>query len=90
MRATRDSNTDHSADAGEGRFQLRRVQLDLPPKAFERLVKLKVDTESGTYAEVIKNALRLYAAAIELQDQGNEFMLKQPDGAVVPILLFKS
>jgi hypothetical protein len=66
------------------------VQLDLPPKAFERLVKLKVDTESGTYAEVIKNALRLYAAAIELQDQGNEFMLKQPDGAVVPILLFKS
>ena len=73
-----------------GRLQLRRVQLDLPPKAFERLVKLKVDTESGTYAEVIKNALRLYAAAIELQEQGNEFMLKRPDGAVVPLLLFRS
>jgi len=76
-------------EAEEPKVQLRRVQLDLPPRAFERLVKLKVDTEASTYAEVIKNALRLYAAAIELQEDGNEFMLKHPDGTIASLQLFK-
>ena len=90
MRATPASSIEKATELDDRRVQLRRVQLDLPPKAFERLVKLKVDTEASTYAEVIKNALRLYAAAIELQDQGNEFMLRHPDGTVAPLLLFKS
>lgn len=69
--------------------QMRRVQLDLPPKAFERLVSLKVETEASTYAEVIRNALKLYAAVIDECDAGNEFMLKQEDGTVSPYPLFK-
>jgi hypothetical protein len=36
---------------------LRRVQLDFPPRAFERLQRLKADTEASAYAEVMKNAL---------------------------------
>jgi len=69
--------------------QLRRVQLDLPPKAFERLVSLNVETEAATYAEVIRNALKLYAAAIDEYESGNEFMLKQKDGTISPYPLLK-
>ena len=54
---------------------LRRVQLDLPPRAFERLKQLKTETEASTYAEVIKNALKLYASAVEFQREGGKFWL---------------
>lgn len=69
--------------------QVRRVQLDLPPRAFTRLVKLKTDTESRSYAEVIKNALQVYATVIEQCEEGNEFMIKKPDGTVVPYPLVR-
>jgi len=36
-----------------------RVQLDFAPGAMERLNKLKAKTEASSYAEVVKNALRL-------------------------------
>lgn len=74
----------------EEKVQLRRVQLDLPPRAFERLNVLKSETEAATYAEVIKNALKLYAAMIDLEREGNDFMMKRKDGTIVPLLLFKS
>ena len=69
---------------------MRRVQLDLPPKAYERLVQLKLDTEASTYAEVIRNALKMYAGTIELSKKGNELMLKQPDGTISPLIIFKT
>jgi hypothetical protein len=55
-------------DMSEG--DLRRVQLDFPPLAFERLQQLKSETEAASYAEVIKNALKYYAAAVEFQKNG--------------------
>ena len=67
---------------------LRRVQLDLPPKAFERLQRLKADTEASTYAEVMKNALKFYAAAIEYQKEGLKFVIQNKDGTTIPLLVF--
>lgn len=67
---------------------LRQVQLDLPPKAFERLKQLKMETEASTYAEVIKNALKLYASAIEFQKDGGKFLIQAKDGAIAPLVLF--
>ena len=37
-----------------------RVQLEMPPQAMVRLQKLKERTEAASYAEVIRNALRLF------------------------------
>ena len=68
---------------------LRRVQLDLPPRAFDRLQQLKSDTEASTYAEVIKNALKLYAATIEMEKGGKEFMIKNKDGTISPLIIFR-
>lgn len=37
-----------------------KVQIDLPKGAYDRLVSLKARTEAVSYAEVIKNALKVY------------------------------
>lgn len=65
-----------------------RVQLELPPQAMERLQQLKDKTEAASYAEVIRNALRLYEALIQEADRGAEFQVKGPDGVAVPYRIF--
>jgi len=58
-----------------------RVQLELPDKAFERLQNLRDKTEAASYAEVMKNALRLYEALIQEAEAGNTVCVKSADGA---------
>jgi len=65
-----------------------RVQLDLSPRALERLNELKEKTEAASYAEVVKNALKLYDGLIEEVERGSEFMLKDKDGNIVPFRMF--
>lgn len=79
----RQANTAESEDG-----QLKRVQLDMPPKAFERLRSLKIETEASTYAEVVKNALKLYAAIIELDHGDNKLMVQRKDGSIAPLIVF--
>jgi hypothetical protein len=64
--------------------ELKRVQIDLPKRAFERLVNLKISTESSSYADVLRNALSIYAAIVSIMDGGGTIMVKQQDGSVVP------
>jgi hypothetical protein len=65
-----------------------RVQLEMPPQAMERLQRLKERTEAASYAEVIRNALRLFEALIAEHEKGAEFALKQPTGDFVAYKLF--
>ena len=65
-----------------------RVQLELPPQAMERLQQLKEKIEAASYAEVIRNALRLYEALIQEAERGAEFQVKEPDGTSVPYRIF--
>lgn len=65
-----------------------RVQLEMPPQAMERLQRLKERTEAASYAEVIRNALRLFEALISEHEKGAEFALKQPNGDLVAYKLF--
>jgi hypothetical protein len=65
-----------------------RVQLELPETSMGRLSSLKDVTEAMSYAEVIKNALRLYEAVIEEAQKGGEFFIKRKDGTSVPYLVF--
>lgn len=55
-----------------------RVQLELPEKSMERLVTLKDKTEAASYAEVMKNALRLYESMISQYEGGKRLYLKDP------------
>ena len=65
-----------------------RVQFDLPPRSIERLNTLKRKTEAASYAEVVKNALRLYEALIEETEAGKQFLVRDANGSVAPLRLF--
>ena len=65
-----------------------RVQLEMPPQAMERLQRLKDQTEAASYAEVIRNALRVFEALIAEHEKGSEFSLKRPDGETVAYRIF--
>jgi hypothetical protein len=65
-----------------------RVQLEMPPQAMERLQKLKDRIEAASYAEVIRNALRLFEALVDEHEKGSEFSLKRVDGEIVQYKIF--
>jgi Arc/MetJ-type ribon-helix-helix transcriptional regulator len=67
---------------------VKRVQLDLPEKSLARLQDLKAKTEATSYAEVIKNALRLYESVIAESEAGNTFVVHMPGGATKEYVLF--
>lgn len=65
-----------------------RLQLELPPRSMERLVKLKENTEAASHAEVIRNAIRLYEAMVSEAKAGREFFIKDPSGTIMPYKVF--
>ena len=65
-----------------------RVQLEMPPQAMVRLQKMKDRIEAASYAEVIRNALRLFEALVEEHEKGAEFSLRRPNGEVVQYKIF--
>ena len=65
-----------------------RVQLDFAPRSMERLHALKLRTEASSYAEVVKNALRLYEALIEETEDGKQFFVRDKNEVLAPFRLF--
>jgi Arc/MetJ-type ribon-helix-helix transcriptional regulator len=65
-----------------------RVQLEMPPQAMERLQRLKERTEAASYAEVIRNALRLLEALVDEHEKGSEFALKRRNGDTMAYKIF--
>jgi len=65
-----------------------RVQLDFAPRSMDRLNALKAKTEAASYAEVVKNALRLYEGLIEEVENGREFLIRDQNGAISPFKMF--
>lgn len=78
----------HFIEAMESDRATTRVQLEMPPQAMVRLQKMKERTEAASYAEVIRNALRLYEALVEEHEKGAEFSLKRADGETVQYKIF--
>lgn len=74
-------------DGDEGRATTR-VQLEMPPQAMDRLQRLKDKTEAASYAEVIRNAIRVYEALVAEAEKGHEFAIKSPDGIIAPYRIF--
>lgn len=75
-------------ERGEGARDTTRVQLEMPPQAMERLQRLKEKTEAASYAEVIRNALRVFEALVQEHEAGAEFSLKRPSGETVAYRIF--
>ncbi len=65
-----------------------RVQFDLTPRAMALLTELKEKTDAASYAEVVKNALKLYDGLITEVEKGSEFLIRDKDGLVAPFKMF--
>jgi len=65
-----------------------RVQLDFSPRAMTLLSDLKDKTEAASYAEVIRNALKLYDGLITEAESGATFLVRAPNGEVSPFKMF--
>lgn len=88
MRARRGRFGCDPGTAAEAERTTTRVQLEMPPQAMERLQRLKDKTEAASYAEVLRNALRLYEALITEAERGAELSVRSPDGTVTPYKVF--
>ena len=86
MRAAADA-MEAGGEEGAGRATTR-VQLEMPPQAMDRLQRLKDRTEAASYAEVIRNALRLFEALVDEHEKGAEFSLKRADGETIAYKIF--
>ena len=56
--------------------------MELPETSLERLKTLKKKTEATSYAEVTKNAYRLYERIINLTESGYTICLKDNTGNI--------
>lgn len=65
-----------------------RIQLELPPASMERLTLLKQKTEATSYAEVTKNAYKLYERIIQLVESGEVLCVRDKDGRTRDLELF--
>jgi len=68
---------------------VKRIQMDMPPRSVERLKRLQEITEATSYAEVMRNALRLYEAMIDEVEAGHEIMIRR-EGVVSPLPVFSA
>lgn len=62
--------------------QSKRIQFEFPPDAVERLDRIKQETNSGSYAELVRNALRVYEWIVEAQKKGYEIGLVKDEHLV--------
>ena len=59
-----------------------RIQLELPSASMLRLTKLKEKTEATSYAEVTKNAFKLYERIIQMTENGQVLCVRDKDGTM--------
>jgi hypothetical protein len=59
--------------------EMKRVQMDMPERSVLRLKALQERTDASSYAEVVKNALRLYEALIQEVENGGEVLIRRGD-----------
>jgi hypothetical protein len=66
----------------------KRLHITLPAKSVERLDAIVLETEATGYAEVLKNALRLYEAVLAEVKKGNDICIKEQNGSIRTYSIF--
>lgn len=73
---------DVSASDVERRSESKRIQFEFPPEAVDRLDRIKRETGAGSYAELVRNALRVYEWVLEVEKQGFDVGVVKDDKIV--------
>jgi hypothetical protein len=66
----------------------KRVQMDLSEKSFERLTQLKEKMEASSYAEVMKDALRLLEYLVDMDASGSKILVAAEGSPPVELKIF--
>jgi hypothetical protein len=65
-----------------------RVHLSIPETLIERLHEIQRDTHASSLTEVVRDALQLYAAAVEVHKKGGHICFKDDKGGERQLALF--
>lgn len=76
------------ADGNTRNPEKTRVQFDLPPRSMKILTELKDKTDATSYAEVFKNALKLYDGIISEVEKGKQFLVRDASGNMTEFKMF--
>jgi hypothetical protein len=66
----------------------KRIQFEFPPDAVERLDRMKRDTNATSYAELVRNALRVYEWMTEAKQRDGYDIGLVKDDKLVKIVQF--
>ena len=65
--------------------EAHRIQFQFTPDAYERMQKLREEVGASTYAELVRNALRIYEWLHKQEQQGYSLGLVKDDELVKEI-----
>ena len=58
----------------------KRLNLSLTAKSYDRLIALKVNSESDTISETVRHALAIYELLVNAKNSGDRVLLQGPQG----------
>jgi ribosome-binding protein aMBF1 (putative translation factor) len=70
-----------------GRKEGRNITLHFSAEAMEKLTEIQEETAATSYAEVVRNALRMYDWMVKQKAAGVELLIKEPGQEIVRIEL---
>ncbi len=65
---------------------LKRIQMDLPPRAVDRLHRLQERTDATSYGETVRRAMWLHETVLDMINDGGRLLVEK-DGKITPITL---
>jgi hypothetical protein len=67
----------------------KRMQFEMPMRYYEAITNIKERTDSASYADAIKRAVRLHEFIHTTTMGGSEVCIRGRDGIVTPIVLLE-
>lgn len=78
------SNTEQSERKAKAMAPTQHLQIEIGQRSFDRLQKLRENTEVARYDDVIADALRLYETVVDDVLAGSQVLVRINDGTEVP------
>jgi hypothetical protein len=72
----------------ERRGESKRIQFEFSPDALDRLNRMKEQTDASSYAELVRDALRVYEWVVQQDKAGYDIGLVKGETLVKTVKLF--
>ena len=71
----------------EQKMKSNRIQFDVPKKVYDSYVRLKKEVGAASLAEVIRNAIHIYAFMVKAFREGGKIRVLHKDGSItIPVI----